>query len=297
MLSHLLRDAQGAIEPSNPLRSAEFTTSSRKRGGVLVHGPARSGTVGPARGKPRRGRGSGASGPPAAHSILKPDLGLKRSIGRTRCSHDGSRDSLPQVRLRPDRHRVGSMPGVRTGVRPRGSVDLRDASARFTRSPRHRPRDRTRGGAYGLLRWSWDWPYGDSHHAAFRSIFGIGAALGVIAAVSAARNRSWFGRIPLLLTGTLCVWAGLFLASEKYFRVWQASPNSPDEAYADTAPLGALLAGWIPGGLFVGAVFAAGLFFLAWRRHRVCRSFRRSGPPSPPTTPTVPPTNPPPRST
>lgn len=152
-------------------------------------------------------------------------------------------------------------------------------------------------GAYGLLRWSWDWPYGDSHHAAFRSIFGIGAALGVIAAVSAARNRSWFGRIPLLLMGTLCVWAGLFLASEKYFRVWQASADAPDEAFADTGPMGALLAGWVPGGLLVGAVFAAGLGFFAWRRRRGRRSFRRSGPPSPPTMPTVPPTKPPPRST
>ncbi|MEY4005934.1 MAG: hypothetical protein RLZZ221_2030 [Verrucomicrobiota bacterium] len=152
-------------------------------------------------------------------------------------------------------------------------------------------------GACGLLRWSWDWPYGDSHHTAFRSIFGIGATLGMIAALLAARNRSWFGRIPLLLIGTLCVWAGLFFASEKYFRVWQASSDPPDEAFADTAPLGALLAGWVPGGLLVGAVFTAGLLFFAWRRRRGRRSFRRSGPQSPSTMPTVPPINPPPSST
>lgn len=150
--------------------------------------------------------------------------------------------------------------------------------------------------AYGLLRWSWDWPYGDSHHAAFRSILGIGAALGLIAALFAARNRSWFGRVPLLLMGTLCVWAGLFLASEKYFRVWQASPDPPDEAFADTGPMGALFAGWIPGGLLVGAVFAAGLLFFAWRRRGGRRFMRHDGPP-PPTMPAAPPTNPPPRST
>lgn len=157
--------------------------------------------------------------------------------------------------------------------------------------------------AFGLLRWSWEWPYGDSHHAAFRTIFGIGAALGVIASLLAAGNRSWFGRIPLLLVGTLCAWAGLFFASEKYFRVWQSSPDPPDEAFADTGPIGALLAGWIPGGLLVGVVFAAALLVLAWRR----RGARRSGsvpepvpgsgpgspaaantdPPHPPTTPPI----------
>ncbi len=129
--------------------------------------------------------------------------------------------------------------------------------------------------AFGLLWWSWDWPYGNSHHAAFRSIFGIGVVLGVIAALSAARNRSWLGRIPLLLMGTLCVWAGLFFASEKYFRVWQASPDPPNEAFADTGPLGALLAGWIPGGLLVGVAFATGLLFFAWRRHCGHLSARR----------------------
>ena len=139
------------------------------------------------------------------------------------------------------------------------------------------------GAAYGLLRWSWDWPYGNSHSAAFLSILGIGATLGVIAALSAARNRSWLGRIPLLLMGTLCVWAGLFFASEKYYRVWQASPDPPNEAYADTGPLGALLGGWVPGGLLVGAVFGAGVVFFAWHRRGGRRSIHHPGPPPPPT--------------
>lgn len=147
--------------------------------------------------------------------------------------------------------------------------------------------------AFGLLRWSWEWPYADSHHAAFRTIFGIGAALGVVAALLAARNRSWFGRIPLLLVGTLCAWAGLFFASEKYFRVWQSSPDPPDEAFADTGPIGALLAGWIPGGLLVGVVFALGLLFFAWRRRVALRSIVLDS--APPNTPTAPPTSPPPR--
>jgi hypothetical protein len=147
--------------------------------------------------------------------------------------------------------------------------------------------------AFGFLRWSWEWPYADAHKAAFRTIFGIGAALGVVAALLAARNRSWFGRIPLLLVGTLCVWAGLFFASEKFFRVWQASPDPPDEAFADTGPLGALLAGWIPGGLLVLVVFAAGRLFFAWRRRVALRAIVPPSPTPPETGPATPPTSPP----
>lgn len=101
--------------------------------------------------------------------------------------------------------------------------------------------------------------YGYSRHAAFLTIFGIGLCLGVAAAVLAACNRSWWGRVPLLLIGILCVWLGLFLGSDHGFRVWQSMPDPPDEAFADTAPLGALLAGWLPGAILVGVAFAAAL--------------------------------------
>lgn len=134
--------------------------------------------------------------------------------------------------------------------------------------------------AYALFKWSLDWPYGESHHAAFRSIMAIGAALGVIGALLAARYRSWLGRTPLLLTATICIWAGLFFASDTYYRVWQASEDPPDEAFADTGPLGALLFGWIPGGLAVGVVFAAVLLRSAWRRRGVHRSLPRQSHPS-----------------
>lgn len=99
--------------------------------------------------------------------------------------------------------------------------------------------------------------YGHSHHAGFVTVSGIGLVAGVTAAVLAARNRSWLGRVPLLLVAIFCVWLGLFLGSEKYFRVWQSMPDSPDEAYADTAPLGALLLGWLPGSIVVAVSFVA----------------------------------------
>ena len=112
--------------------------------------------------------------------------------------------------------------------------------------------------------------YGYSRHAAFTTISVIGLFGGIAAAVLAAWNRSWWGRVPLLLVGILCVWLGLFLGSDKYFRVWQSMPNAPDEAYADTAPLGALLAGWLPGGIIVGTVFVLSLLMF-WLYQRTGR--------------------------
>lgn len=113
--------------------------------------------------------------------------------------------------------------------------------------------------------------YGDSRHAAFAFVLGIGLIGGVTSAALAAANRSWLGRAPLLLVGVLCVWFGLFLGSEKYFRVWQSMPDPPDEAFADTAPLGALLAGWMPGLIVVAFAYAVSLVVviaIGGRAHR-----------------------------
>ncbi|MHC5028803.1 MAG: RING finger protein [Planctomycetota bacterium] len=128
-------------------------------------------------------------------------------------------------------------------------------------------------GLFGL-RAAYQAGYGDSHQAAFLAILGIGLAAGLAAGFLAAWNRSWLGRVPLLLVGVLCVWLGLFLGSEKYFRVWQSIPNPPDEAYADTAPMGAFLLGWFPGAIVVGAAFGLGLLVFDGRRRR-----GRSSPP------------------
>ncbi|MHC5002063.1 MAG: hypothetical protein ACYTJ0_02975 [Planctomycetota bacterium] len=111
--------------------------------------------------------------------------------------------------------------------------------------------------------------YGHSRHAAFLTVFGIGLVAGVATAILAARNRSWLGRSPLLLVGIVSVWLGLFLGSDKGFRVWQSMPDPPDEAFADTAPMGALLIGWFPGAIVVGGIFGLSCLVLEWRRrHR-----------------------------
>lgn len=97
--------------------------------------------------------------------------------------------------------------------------------------------------------------YADDRHVAMAANLSVGVVAALLAAGLAAWNRSWWGRIPLLLVGALGGWVGLFLGSDMYYRVWQAMPDPPDEAFADTAPFGVLLGGWIPGGLFVAVSF------------------------------------------
>lgn len=108
----------------------------------------------------------------------------------------------------------------------------------------------------GLFSLLFNLNYGTDHFSAFYTLgLGGGVGLALVAAILAAVNRSWWGRVPILLVGILAVWVGLFLGSEKYFRVWQAAPNPPDEAFADTGPMGALFAGWIPGFFVVILLF------------------------------------------
>ena len=108
--------------------------------------------------------------------------------------------------------------------------------------------------------------YADDRHAAMAANLSVGVVAALLAAGLAAWNRSWWGRIPLLFVGALSSWVGLFLGSEMYYRVWQAMPDPPDEAFADTAPLGVLLGGWLPGGLFVAVAFVACLLTVSAMR-------------------------------
>ena len=108
--------------------------------------------------------------------------------------------------------------------------------------------------------------YRDDRHVALATCLAVGVIAALLAAGFAAWNRSWWGRIPLLFVGALSGWAGLFLGSEMYYRVWQMMPHPPEEAYADTAPFGVLLGGWFPGGLFVAVAFVACLLVVTAMR-------------------------------
>lgn len=99
-------------------------------------------------------------------------------------------------------------------------------------------------------------PYDDI----FYPVFGIGCVIAAIASVVAARRSSVLASFVLLAVGVIVFWASLFIGSDLGFRAWQAIPNPPDEAFSDAAPVGALLFGWFPGGIFCGTVFAVTWF-------------------------------------
>ncbi len=89
----------------------------------------------------------------------------------------------------------------------------------------------------------------------FYPIFGVGCVIATIASIFAARKSGLvFSAVPLGV-GIIAFWAGLFIGSEVGYQTWQSIPDPPDEAFSDTAPLGALLFGWLPGSIFCGVVF------------------------------------------
>jgi MFS family permease len=121
---------------------------------------------------------------------------------------------------------------------------------------------------------------GFDHGFAFSNAFGVMFAIGLvaaaIAAVLAAMSGAWFGKIPLLLAGILCCWAGIFLGFEKGYQTWQSGPNPPAEAFADTAPIGALLLGWFPAGILAGCAFGvSSLVVMLIRKRAVTKAVEK----------------------
>lgn len=132
--------------------------------------------------------------------------------------------------------------------------------------------------------------FGTDRFAALWTLFGVGLGVALLACISAAVNRSWLGRIPLLLVGILALWAGLLLGSDGYFRVWQGMPNPPDEAFSDSGPSLLVIAGWIPGTIGIFILFLPCLLVAEVIRHvRGPKVVVRVGLAEPGTPPTSPP--------
>lgn len=116
----------------------------------------------------------------------------------------------------------------------------------------------------------------NAYHQAFFPIFVVGcviaASASFVAAFLAERKSGCLFPLFSLGLGILAFWAALFLGSDFGYRAWQAIPDPPAEAFSDAAPMGALLLGWLPGGVFCSLVF--GSVFTVFR---VSRFLRREG--------------------
>lgn len=104
-------------------------------------------------------------------------------------------------------------------------------------------------------------------HETFLPIFLIGCAIALVASIFAGRLSGWIWPGILLIVGILAFWVCIFIGSDLGYRAWQSMPDPPEEAFRDTSVVGALVFGWIPGGMFCLSVFALvrGMgWLLAW---------------------------------
>lgn len=113
----------------------------------------------------------------------------------------------------------------------------------------------------------------DSFHSAVFSYAAVGAACALVTAIAAAWIRSWLARAILLVGGVLSMWPTLLLGLDRGYRVWQAQPDPPDEAFADGGPvMGALFLGWVPSGLWWLVTFGISLLVIRLVRRRPPRA-------------------------
>lgn len=108
-----------------------------------------------------------------------------------------------------------------------------------------------------------------SFHTAVFAHVSLGATCALITAIAAACTRSWIARAVLLVGGVLSMWPTLLLGFDRGYRVWQAQPEPPDEAFADGGPImGAIFLGWIPSGMWWLATFGTALLVVRLLRRR-----------------------------
>ena len=108
-----------------------------------------------------------------------------------------------------------------------------------------------------------------SFHTAVFAHVSLGATCALITAIAAACIPSWIARAILLVGGVLSMWPTLLLGFDRGYRVWQAQPNPPDEAFADGGPtMGAIFLGWIPSGMWWLACFGLSQLVVRLLRRR-----------------------------
>ena len=83
----------------------------------------------------------------------------------------------------------------------------------------------------------------------FLAIFFLGCVVAAVPSFLAGcmSRSSWSG--VLFVTGVLAFWAAVIIGSVMGFRARQSMPDAPREAVSDASAGGALLFGWLPGGI------------------------------------------------
>ena len=93
------------------------------------------------------------------------------------------------------------------------------------------------------------------YHDVFVPIFLLGCLVAAVASGFAGRMSGCVWPGALLVIGVLAFWSAVFIGSDLGYRAWQSMPDPPDEAFSDASALGALVFGWLPGGVFCLTVF------------------------------------------
>ena len=91
---------------------------------------------------------------------------------------------------------------------------------------------------------------------------GVGLALAVFIVIAGSRSSVTAIRLGLLAIATLALWFSSVISVEVGYSVWQSMPDPPDDAFSDTGAIFWLVAGWLPSGLLLGALYR--LLRVAW---------------------------------
>ena len=101
----------------------------------------------------------------------------------------------------------------------------------------------------------------------FLLVFIIPCILSILLAYLSGKSERILSRILCFSGGVSVFWIGLVLASDLGFRMLQSDPDATNAAFNDTAPVGALLFGWLP-----ASIFCSIIYFMTWIPKQIKKS-------------------------
>lgn len=89
-----------------------------------------------------------------------------------------------------------------------------------------------------------------------------GLAIAVFIVIAGSRSSVTAIRLGLLAMATFALWFSTVISVEVGYSVWQSMPDPPDDAFSNTGAIFWLVAGWLPSGLLLGALYR--ILRVAW---------------------------------